>query len=97
MKGIVRYSEGFKRGVEEKVAQGKYRSLAEAGQKNGIRGSETVVTWIRRYGQEDILPKRVETMKETDELQAAWKEIKELKGALADAHIDWCLERAFQY
>ena len=34
-------------------------------------------------------------MNEIDELKAARKEIKELKAALADAHLDWCLERAF--
>jgi hypothetical protein len=30
-----------------------------------------------------------------DELKAAKKEIKELKAALADAHMDRCLESAF--
>ena len=34
-------------------------------------------------------------MQEIDELQAARKEIKELKAALADAHLDWCLQSAF--
>jgi hypothetical protein len=71
----------------EKVEQGKYTSLAKAGRKNGIRGSETLVTWIKQYEREDILAKRlkVETVKEADEL----------KSALANAHRDWCLEKAF--
>ncbi len=34
-------------------------------------------------------------MKEIDELKAARKRIRELEAALADAHIDQCLERAF--
>jgi transposase-like protein len=83
----VTYSEAFKRGVVEKVAQGKYTLLAEAGRKNGIRGSETVVKWIKQYERDDILLKRlkVETVQAMDELKAARKEIKELKAALADA------------
>jgi transposase-like protein len=48
----VSYSEAFKRGVVEKVAQGKYASLAEASRRNGIKGSETLVRWIKKYGRE---------------------------------------------
>jgi transposase-like protein len=97
MKEVVRYSEAFKRSVVEKMESGIYATMAEARRKNGIRGSETLVSWIKKYGREDILPKRikVESMNEIDELKAAKKEIKELKAALADAHMDWCLESAF--
>jgi hypothetical protein len=44
-----------------------------------------------------MLPKRikVETMDERDELQAARHRIRELEAALANAHMDYCLERAF--
>ncbi|MDR2176450.1 MAG: hypothetical protein LBP20_00210 [Treponema sp.] len=34
-------------------------------------------------------------MREIDELQAARGGIRELEAALADAHMDYCLERAF--
>jgi hypothetical protein len=39
--------------------------------------------WIKQYGREEILPKRVkvETMSEIDELQAARKRIRELEAA----------------
>ena len=96
MKEVVSYSEAFKRNVVEKVGRGLYASLGEARRKNGIGGKETLVKWIKKYGREDILPKRirVETMKEIDELKAARKEIKELKAALADAHMDWCISSA---
>jgi hypothetical protein len=43
----------------EKVAQGKYASLAETSRRNGIKGGETLVRWIKKYGREDVLPKRV--------------------------------------
>jgi hypothetical protein len=53
--------------------------------------------WVKRYGWEDILPKRikVETMDEIDELQAARSRIRKLEAALADAHMEYCLESAF--
>ena len=63
----------------------------------GIKGSITVQKWLRRYGREDLLPKRIriETMKERDELLEAKKRIRELEAAVADAHIDYCLEKAY--
>jgi len=62
-----------------------------------IKGSETVVKWVRKYGREDLLPKRIriETMEEIDQLKEARKRVKQLEAALADAHIDQCLEHAF--
>jgi len=97
MKEVRSYSEAFKRGVVEKVERGEYASLSEASRRNGIRGRETLATWVRKYGRENVLPKRVkvETMSEIDELKALRKEIRELKAALADAHVDWCLESSF--
>ena len=61
-----------------------------------IRGHGTLVYWIKKYGREDILPKRikVETMNEIDELKVLRKQNKELKAALADAHMDWCISSA---
>jgi hypothetical protein len=62
MKGRVTYSEAFRRGM--------YKSLSEASRRNGIKGSLTLVNRIKKYGREDIPPKRVkvETMNEVDEL-----------------------------
>ena len=96
MKEVVRYSEAFKMSIVEKVGRGMYASISEAQRKNGIRGSATLVKWIKKYGREDILPKRikVETMNEIDELKVLRKQNKELKAALADAHMDWCISSA---
>jgi hypothetical protein len=57
----------------------------------------TVTKWVRKYGRDDLLPKRIriETMEEVDQLKEARKRIRELEAALADAHIDQCLEHAF--
>jgi transposase-like protein len=59
MKDVVRYSEAFKLRLVEDVANGKYQSLDEARRRNGIRGGSTLSKWIKQYGREDILPKRV--------------------------------------
>lgn len=97
MSTTIRYSEAFRKQVVDEIARGKFSSAYKAQRAYGIRGSETVVKWIKKYGREDLLPKRIriETMKEIDQLQAARKRIKELETALADAHIDYCLEKAF--
>jgi transposase-like protein len=97
MRNVVRYSEAFKLRLVEDVAGGKYASLEEARRRNGIHGSSTLSAWLKHYGLGDMLPKRitVETVDEIDELKAARKRIRELEAALADAHMDYCLESAF--
>ncbi|MDR1230868.1 MAG: transposase [Spirochaetaceae bacterium] len=97
MRDVVRYSEAFKLRLVEDVAGGKYPSLDEARRRNGIRGADTLNKWLKQYGREDMLPKRirVETMNETDELKAARGRIREPGAALVDAHMDYCLESAF--
>ena len=93
----VRYSEAFKRQVVDELERGKYSSIERAGRAYGIGGAMTVHRWVRQYGREDLLPKRVriETLKEQDELSKARKRIRELEAAVADAHIDHCLEKAY--
>lgn len=93
----VRYSEAFKRQVVDDLENGKFRSLHAACRRYGIGGTTTVSNWVRRYGREDILPRnvRVETLKERDELKEARKRIRELEAAVADAHVDHCIEKAY--
>ena len=93
----VRYSEAFKRQVVDEVARGKFPSLEAARRAYGIPGGTTVRKWIIKYGREDLLPKRIriEKMDEINQLKQARKRIRELEAALADAHVDNCLEHAF--
>jgi len=93
----VRYSEAFKRQVVGVVESGKYEALDAVRRAYGIGGSLTVWRWVKRYGREDLLPKkvRIETLKERDELAEARKRIRELETAVADAHIDYSLEKAY--
>ena len=81
----------------EELAGGKHSSIQSARRAYGIRGSVTVYGWVRKYGREELLAKRVriETLKEQDEVKAARKRIRELEAAVADAHIDHCLEKAY--
>ena len=97
MSTTIRYSEAFKKQVVDEIARGKFSSAYKAQKAYDVRGQMTVTKWIRKYGRDDLLPKRIriETMEEVDQLKAARKRIKELEAALADAHIDHCLEHAF--
>ena len=96
-KASIRYSEAFKRQVVGELERGKHPSIERARRVYGIRGTMTVWRWVRTYGSEKLLPKRVriETLKEQDELKMARKRIRELEAAVADAHIDHCLEKAY--
>ena len=89
----LRYSEAFKRQVVSEIEAGKLATIEEANRVYGIRGAKTVSQWIRKYGSEGTLPKKVkiETLKERDELKDARKRIRQLEAALADAHIDCSL------
>lgn len=92
-RSFLRYSEAFKQKVISELERCKLSSISEANRVYGIRGAETVTRWIRQYGREDLLPKKVkiETLKERDELKEACKRIRQLETALADAHIDCSL------
>jgi transposase-like protein len=91
------YSEAFKRQVVEEISCGKFASINHAARSYGILGSETVYVWVSKYGRQDLLPKRIriESMKERNELKESRKRIRALEAALADAHMDRCLEHAF--
>jgi len=93
----VRYSEAFKRQVVKEVESGRHRSLNGVAKAYGIGAMSTIARWIRTYGREDLLPRnvRIETLKERDELKEARKRIRELEAAVADAHIDYCLEKGY--
>ena len=96
-KEFVTYSEAFKIQVVEEIRQGKFATILQAQKAYGICGMATIRNWLKKYGREDLLPKRVrvETMTEIDELKEAKKKIRDLEKALADSHMDYCLERAF--
>ena len=91
------YSEAFKMQVVDQISRGKFATILEAQKAYSICGANTIQKWLKKYGREDLLPKRVrvETMTEIDELKEAKKRIRDLEKALSDSHMDYCLERAF--
>lgn len=90
---VKRYSEAFKLQVVREFESGVLSSEAEAQRKYGITGTGTVRNWLKRYGKGHLMKKviRVETPGEKDRLKELEREVKRLKHALADAHIDLML------
>lgn len=92
---VIRYSQGFKLQCVREVETGS--TCAEAvRRKYKIRGSATVMRWVRqlgsgRYGK--IL--RVEKAHEVNEAAQLRSELRRVKEALADSHMELVLEQAF--
>lgn len=97
MGSSTRYSEALKLEVIDSLTGGKYKTIAEAKRAFGITGGDTVIRWLKQYGYESLLPRRVriETVKEQDDNKRLKKRVKDLETALADAHIDGSLDHAF--
>jgi len=91
----IRYSKGFKMQCVREVEAGK--SCAYAVQrKYKIKGTATVMRWVRqlgsgRYGK--II--RVEKAHEVNEAGQLRSELRRVKEALADTHMELVLEQAF--
>jgi transposase len=94
-KSLVRYSEAFKRHVVSEIESGSVSGVEEARRKFGVAGGSTVQQWLRKYGKSHLLSRivRVETVNERNELSALKAEIKGLKQALADSHMETVLYR----
>ena len=97
MKQKIRYSEAFKLQVVREIENGRHSCCYAASNLYGIRGTTTVARWVRDYGKSHLLNKvvRVETADERNELKRLKAECRRLKEALADAHLDLRLERAY--
>jgi transposase-like protein len=96
-RSCTRYSEAFKHQVIHEIETGKFDGAHAARQAYGIPGSETVNKWLRKYGREDLMPKRIHitTMKERDEKQELKKRVSELEKALADAYMQGLLNESY--
>lgn len=97
MRSVIRYSEAFKLQVIRELESGRFTSMCEASRAYGIKGAMTVGKWARRYGKSHLLGKVIMVMKadEQAEVQALRKQVRELKAALADAHLDLKLDAAY--
>lgn len=94
-KAAIRYSEAFKMEVV-RVLEEEDLPCAQLARKYGIRGCGTVERWVRQYGNGSrgkVI--RVERPQEIDERQRLKERVQRLERALADAHVELVLERAY--
>ena len=90
----ITYSESFKMAVVRELEGGEM-PFDRIRRKYGIKGTNTVQKWARKYGRGDLGKIiRVETPKEINERDQMKRRIKALEKALADAHVDLAIERA---
>jgi len=92
---IIRYSNAFKLQVVREVESGQNCAFA-VGRKYEIKGSGTVMRWLRQFGSGKhgkII--RVEKADEINEAARLRTQLRQAKEALADAHMELALEKAF--
>ena len=91
----IRYSQGFKMQCVREVEAGQSCAFAVQ-RKHQIKGSATVMRWVRQFGSGrygKII--RVEKAQEVNEAGQLRSELRRVKEALADTHMELVLEQQF--
>jgi transposase-like protein len=92
---VIRYSQAFKLQAVREVEAGWDCAWAVQ-RKYGIMGTNTVMRWVRQFGRgQNGKIIRVETPEEIDEAARLRSQLRRAKEALADAHMELALEKAF--
>ena len=92
---VIRYSKAFKLQAVRDVENGEMCARAVE-RKYGIKGTGTVTRWVRQLGSGKygkII--RVEKANEINEAARVRRQLQLAKEALADAHMELALEKAF--
>lgn len=92
---VIRYSNAFKLQAVREVESGQNCAFA-VGRKYDIKGPGTVMRWLRQFGSGQhgkII--RVEKPDEINEAARLRSQLRQAKEALADAHMELALEKAF--
>jgi transposase-like protein len=92
---VIRYSRAFKLQVVREVESGD-TSARQVQLKYGVWGGATVLRWVRRFGSGrygKVI--RVERADEQRERERLGQQLRQAKEALADAHLELALERAY--
>jgi transposase-like protein len=92
---VIRYSQAFKMQAVREVEAGEINAHALE-RKYSIRGNGTVLRWVRQFGSGKygkII--RVEKADEVNEAARLRSQLRQAKEALADAHMELVLEKAF--
>ena len=91
----IRYSKSFKMQCVREVESGKLCAF-EVQRKYRVKGSATVIRWVRQFGSGKYGKLiRVEKPDEVNEGTRLRSELRRVKEALADMHLELALERAF--
>ena len=91
----IRYSEAFKMEVVREL-ESSGAAFLQVQRKYGIRGCGTVQAWVRKDGNGTRGKMiRVQKPEGIDELARLQERTRRLESALADAHVDLALERAY--
>ena len=92
---VIRYSKPFKLQLVREVESGRACSKAIE-RKYKIKGNGTVMRWVRQFGSgrfgKIIRVEKVDEVNETSQLRS---ELRKVKEALADTHMELALEKAF--
>lgn len=91
----IRYSQAFKMRAVREVETGQNCAYALE-RKYDIKGHGTVMRWLRQFGSGQygkII--RVEKADEINEAARLRTQLRQAKEALADAHLELALEKAF--
>jgi len=88
-KVIRRYSTAFKLQVLKEIEDGKL-SIAEAQKLYGIKGGDTISSWMKKFGKFASLPiiQRIEVPGEVVRIKELEKELQTLKAALAQMCVE---------
>jgi len=92
---VIRYSKAFKMQCVREVETGKSCAFT-VHRKYRIKGTATVMRWVRQFGGGQygkII--RVEKAHEVNEAGQLRSELRRVKEALADTHMELALEQAF--
>ena len=92
---IIRYSHAFKMQAVREVETGQDCAWA-VGRKYAVKGPGTVMRWVRQFGSGKYGKViRVERPDEINESVRLRTQLRQAKEALADAHMELALEKAY--
>jgi transposase-like protein len=92
---VIRYSHAFKMQAVREVESGQEGTQAVR-RKYDIKGDGTVMRWVRQFGSGKYGKViRVERPNEINETARLRSQLRQAKEALADAHMELALEKAF--
>jgi transposase len=95
IRAAIRYSEAFKMSVVQEL-EASGLAFSAVAVKYGIKGGETVQTWVRKYGNgtrgKVIRVEKPEAIDQTKKLKARVRLLEQTVGSL---HVELALERAY--